>query len=41
MELTQAFHETIGTIWDSEEEPIMHLINADAVAVFLSWGRND
>lgn len=41
MEFTDTFYETVNTIWDSEEEPQMHLIDADAVAVFLSWGRLD
>ena len=35
--LTEAFAQTIGTIWDSEEPPQMHLMDADAVAIFLAW----
>ena len=41
MEFTDTFYETVNTIWDSEDEPQMHLIDADGVAVFLSWGRLD
>ena len=36
-DLTSAFAESIGTMWDSEEEEQMHLMDADAVAIFLAW----